>query len=148
LGIPMFAHTGARHPQSPEPGTVPLGIKAKGQNNFSTLYYRVHDISRARQKGTHYIAFTLLTNDTNFWQNANDRPVLHVAIGGSTIIEGRVEQGKIYSRWVRLGSNGEVGVVRSTQKVTIPTGQWDARVYLRWARIESTIRLRATVTVG
>lgn len=147
LGNPMFAHTGARHPQSPDPGIVPLGIKAKGQINFSTLYFRCHDTYRLTRSGTHYIAFTLLTNDTTLWQTANDRPLFNVEIEGSTIIDVRVDQGQIYSRWVRM-NGGDEDVVRSTQKVPIPTGQWDTRVYVRWAPNESTNQLRATVTVG
>src|SRR5690606_38185530 len=56
-------------------------------------------------------------------------------------------QGQIYSRWVRLLPNGTEDAVRPTQKVAIPTGRWDVRVYVRWAPLSSDSSLRATVSV-
>src|SRR5690606_27042751 len=92
-------------------------------------------------------AFTLLTNDTNFWQNANDRPLFLVELDFGHMIDVRVDKGQMYSRWVRLKENGDVDVARPTQKVTIPTGRWAVRVYVRWAPLSSDSSLRATVSV-
>src|SRR5690606_34236714 len=54
-GIQMFDHLGAVHPDSPDPGIVPLSIKAKGGTNRSNIYYRVPDSAAVHEWGNHYL---------------------------------------------------------------------------------------------
>src|SRR5690606_35358756 len=147
-GTQMFAHSGAVHPESPEPGRVPLGIQGKGLNS-SVLYYRCANQMPVRRDGTHFVGFTLLTCENNYWRTASEKVVFYVETAHDVEIRVHIGAGKVWSTWRRLPqSDGTTEVIRTTPKVDIPTGQPWVRINIRLAANVNDNTLRATVTAG
>jgi len=146
-GIQMFDHLGAVHPDSPDPGIVPLSIKAKGSTNRSNIYYRVPDSAAVHEWGNHYLGFTLITRDTDFWKSSTERLVMVVEIEGGIEIRALISSGQVYTQWRRVAQSGVTEVTRESQRIDIPTGKDWVRVNLRWNCVTNDNRLYGTLRV-
>lgn len=119
-GIEMYEHAGAVHPSSPDPGIVPLNIRAKGTNDPSTIgSWAIEPDLVADGQGI-YVGYTLITKGG----------VVPSSSGAVVSLVTRSRKG-IY---IEQGS-GQVNIVAivngqviNSGPVTIPTGQPYVRI--------------------
>lgn len=142
-GEEMYDDQGAYHPDSPEPTTPPLSLRALGDTDDTILKYWCTNRDNINSLGTQVIGFTLVTRGDRgtYYQTATPHDVLKVRIGNQYQIRVRMENGQIYSEFHDLDN----ATNKTSSWVNIPTTEdfvhvdviWDyfhgsgSRVYVR-----------------
>lgn len=157
---PMYADTGALHPDAPEGALRPQAFNGLGlpvQQRYGTpgdkgiIRYWAADQDKINPKGNHFLGFTLNTNgvDGNDFQSIGEFPVLEVYIGNGHMLTVVISQGQVWSeRWNWIGvTSGVPSNITRTQKVDIPTGQDTVDIFVMWDNTPET-GSRAQVRAG
>ena len=128
--VQMYDQVGLPNPDSPLPTNYPQAFNTMDDTLGYSNYYWGADRDYVNSLGAQFLGFTLITNGRNadYYKTAPDYVAAEVNIGDGYGIRIWIGNGQVWSDF----SKPTVGLLQTTAKVNIPTGQRGVRVNVAW----------------